>query len=94
MDKTILWQVIVFMGLLYSKSWRMGWLSGFPKLNSILKGSTNKIDSGKTPNSSPHLEVLIMMDRGIARIFQRQVILCQIEGNHQIVMSTYMLCFT
>ena len=52
------------------------------------------IDSGKTPNSSPHLEVLIMMDRGIARIFQRQVILCQIEGNNQIVMSTYMLCFT
>ena len=33
-----------------------------------------------------------MMDRGIATIFQRQVILCQIEGNHQIVMSTYMLC--
>lgn len=35
-----------------------------------------------------------MMDRGIARIFQRQVIPCQIEGNHHIVMSTYMLCFT
>ena len=36
----------------------------------------------------------IVWDRGIARIFQRGVTLCQTEGTLQIVMLTSMPCFT